>query len=240
MPRKPHQLSITTLQTNLPVQPQELEAVKKALSAWLKLKGFAQHGYIHNHKNEEDPAFETQSYPLIQLRCKEEGLLLWGMKEGAEVLQQIMMTEMLRGFQYRGTQCRILPKHTGITQQAIVWATGRKMQQYELNYFVALNPANFTAWQQLPDATQRMRRLEELLINNMAMFCKAAGFVLDKTKLKLHIDWLWHTHWVAIKEYSVLAFTLTYHCNLLLPDGIALGRQTKLGYGWQAVLRSAE
>lgn len=240
MPRRPHTITITTVQTNLPVQHSELEAVKKALSTWLKQKGFIQHGYLHNHQNEEDPTFETQSYPLVQLRCPDGKLMLWGMGEGATALQQMMLTEMLRGFQYCGTQCRVLPQHTGTTEQPIQWLTGKKMQEYELNYFVALKPTNYKSWQQLPGAGQRMVRLQELLVNNIAMYCKAAGFVLDKEKLKLTIDWIWHTRWVQIKGYKVLAFTLTYSSNLLLPDGLALGRQTKLGYGWQTIRNSEE
>jgi len=240
MPAKPHPVTITTIQTNLPVQHCELEAVKKALSSWLKLKGFTQHGYIHNHKNEEDPAYETQSYPLVQLRCKENCLQLWGMNEGAAVLQQMMLAEMLRGFQYKGVQCRVLPPHTGTAQQGIAWIPGKRRQAYELNYFIALKPSNFKAWQELPGITEKVRRLEQLLANNIAMYCKAAGFVLDKQKLQLQVDWLWHTRWATIKEYKVLAFTFTYSSNLLLPDGIALGRQTKLGYGWQAVLRQRQ
>jgi hypothetical protein len=229
-----HSLSLTTLQTNIPVLHHDLEAVKKALGSWLKQKGFAQHGHIHNHETEEDPNYKKQEYPLIQLRCPQGKLMLWGMNAGAEILQQIMLQEMLRGFQFRGTQCRIIPAQTGTEKAAIGFLPGKEMRWYSLNYFVALNPPNAKAWQALP-APQKMDRLEELLKNNIAMFCKAAGYVLDKEKLKADINWVWKTEWVKIKEYPVMGFTLDYHSNLLLPDGIALGRQTKLGYGWQTI-----
>ena len=241
MPPTPH--TITTLQTNIPVQHNELEAVKKALGVWLeKEKKCSYHNWIHNHKTGDTPEYEEQNYPLVQLRRPNGRLMLWGMGKGSDVLKELMLTEMFRGFQYRGTQFRILPGETKTETYRLTYTKGKKKQRYELNYFVAFNPKNFNEWKLLPDIAKRMERLQELIINNLAMFCKAADFVLDKEKLNLHIEWLWLSKWVIItgkdkegeeKKYEVLAFTLTHECNLQLPDGIALGRQTKLGYGWQ-------
>lgn len=228
-----HPITITTIQTTIPVRHKDLEGIKKAIGTWLKKKGFAEHGYIHNHETEEDPGFKKQGYPLIQFRCPQGRLMLWGMNEGAEILQKIMLQEMLRGFQWRGHACRIIPAGTGTEKKEIGFLSGRQTKQYSLNYFIALNPANAKSWQGLPAATKRMERIGELLINNIAMFCKAAGFALDKEKTKADIYWIWKSDWVKIKDYDVIAFTLSYESNLLLPDGIALGRQTKLGYGWQ-------
>ncbi|SFP83029.1 CRISPR-associated endonuclease Cas6 [Parafilimonas terrae] len=228
-----HPLSITTIQTNIHLQHQDLEAVKKALGTWLKKKGFAEHGFIHNHETEEDPEFKKQEYPLIQLRLPKDKLMLWGMNKGADILQKIMMHEMLRGFQFRGTQCRIIPAGTGTVINELGFLNGNEQNKYSLNYFAALNPANAKAWQALPNAAKRIERLEELLKNNIAMFCKAAGFKLDKEKLNASIYWVWHSQWVKIKEHNVIGFTLDYTSNLQMPDGIALGRQTRLGYGWQ-------
>ncbi len=235
-----HPVTITTIQTNIPAPPSELEPIKKALSSWLKQKGFRQHGYFHNHENEEDPSFKKNEYPLIQLRSPNGLLMLWGMQEGASVLQQMMLTEMLRGFQYRGTSCHVIPEQTSVQQHQLGFKDNNELNFYELNYFVALTAPNFKSWQQLPDAAKRMERLQELLVNNITMFCKAAGFALDKEKLLASIYWLWHSRWVMIKEYKVLAFTLSYHSNLIMPDGIALGRQTRLGYGWQTTRNGFE
>lgn len=227
-----HPLTLTTIYTTIPAEHHQLEAAKKALGTWLKQKGFAQHGFIHNHETEEDPNYKKQDYPLIQLRCPKHKLMLWGMNEGAQILQNIMMQEKLRGFEWNGKPFSVDAKQTGTQTVTLKFLPGTNVQLYSLNYFVALNPPNATAWQQLT-AAKKMERLEELLKNNIAMFCKAAGFELDKEKLTATINWVWHTEWVKIKEHHVLGFTLDYHSNLLLPDGIALGRQTKLGYGWQ-------
>lgn len=227
-----HPLIITTLQTNIPIEHADLETVKKAIGVWLKQKGFKQHGFIHNHENEEDPDYTPQSYPLVQLRCTEGKLALWGMNEGAEVLQQIMLKEMLRGFQFRGTQCRIVPAKTGTEKYALQFLPGKKTRHYELNYFIAFKPENYKAWQKM-DAPAKMQRLQDVLLNNITMFCKAAGWLVDKNKLLASIYWVWHTRWVKFKTHKLLAFTLNYSSNLQLPDGIALGRQTKLGFGWQ-------
>lgn len=228
-----HPITITTLQTNIPVDHTDLEAVKKALGTWLKQKGFGEHGHIHNHETDEDPEYKRQEYPLVQLRCPQGKLMLWGMGAGAQILQKIMMQEMLRGFQFRGTQCRIIPAQTGTTTEELGFLPGKKNNNYSLNYFVALNPQNATAWKALPTAVKRLERVEELLKNNITMYCKAAGFVLDKEKLQAPIYWIWKSDWVKIKDNNVIAFTLNYKSNLQMPDGIALGRQTKLGYGWQ-------
>ena len=93
-----HPVIITTIQTNIAVTPNELEAVKKALSTWLKKKGFAQHGYFHNHENEDDPDFQPNEYPLIQFRCPKGLLLLWGMQQGAQALQQMMLPKGSEAF----------------------------------------------------------------------------------------------------------------------------------------------
>ncbi|MEP7372572.1 MAG: CRISPR-associated endonuclease Cas6 [Chitinophagaceae bacterium] len=228
-----HPITITTLQTNIPIQHSDLEAVKKAIGVWLKQKDFKEHGHIHNHETDEDPGFKKQDYPLIQLRCQQDRLMLWGMNNGAEVLQKIMLREMFRGFQFQGTQCRIIPARTDTLNHELGFMNGKELKRYSLNYFVALNPANAKAWQELPTASRRIERIEELLKNNIAMFCKAAGFVLDKEKLVANIYWIWKTNWVKIKDFKVASFTLDYDSNLEMPDGIALGRQTKLGYGWQ-------
>lgn len=228
-----HSITITTIQTNIPARHKDLEGIKKAIGTWLKKKGFAEHGYIHNHEKEEDPNFKKQDYPLIQLRCPQGRLMLWGMNDGAAILQKIMLQEMLRGFQWRGQQCRIIPAGTNTEKKEMGLLADKKRKKYSLNYFIALNPENAKRWHALPDAAKRMERIGELLINNIAMFCKAAGFALDKEKTKADIYWIWKSDWVKIKEHDVIAFTLSYESNLLLPDGIAVGRQTKLGYGWQ-------
>lgn len=236
MPAKPHTVTITTLQTTLPVEHAELEAVKVALGTWLKNeKHCRHHTWLHNHASDDNPDYKEQDYPLIQLRCPHGRLLLWGMGQGSDILKELMLTEMFRGFQYKGRRFSIEAAQTGTQDYKLSWAKAKTTQGYELNYFVAFRPDNYKAWQALPDAAQRMQRLQELIVNNITMFCKAVGFVLDKKKLRLSIGWVWHTRWVAIKEHKVLAFTLTYECNLTLPDGIALGRQTRLGYGWQTV-----
>mgnify|MGYP000959795319 CR=1 FL=1 len=153
-------LPITTILTTIPIQPAELEAVKKALGTWLKQKGFAEHGYIHNHETEEDPAYKKQPYPLAQLRCPQGRLMLWGMGTGAQILQKIMLHEMLRGFQFRGTQCRIHTAGTGTENFEIKYLPARQTMLYELNYFIALKPENFKSSQELPTAQQRMLRLQ--------------------------------------------------------------------------------
>ena len=234
-----HSITIATIQSTIPVPHKELDAVKKALGTWLKQKGFAQHGFVHNHETEEDPNYKKQDYPLVQLRSPQGRLMLWGMNQGASVLRDIMMKELLKGFVYNNYKFATLPGKTGVETVTIDWLTEGKLYHYSINYFVALNPPNATAWQQLT-AARKMERLEELLKNNLAMFCKAAGSVLDKQKLVTEINWVWNTEWVKIKEHKVLGFTLDYRSNLLLPDGIALGRQTKLGYGWQTIRNDNE
>lgn len=227
-------ITTTTLQTTIPIKPEELEAVKKALAAWLKQHDFVQHGYIHNHENDDDPGFEKQDYPLIQFRCKNKQLLLWGMQQGAAVLQQIMLQQLLLHFQFKGSRFAIVRPATETSMHEMGIAEDAETHWlYELNYFIAFTPENFKHWQQLPTAALRMERLQELLINNITMFCKAVGYGIDKTLIKADIYWVWHTRWVLIKGHKVLAFTLSYSSNVLLPDGIALGRQTRLGYGWQ-------
>lgn len=234
-----HPTTTITLQTSIPVEHNDLESVKKALAAWLKLKGFPQHAYLHNHEHEGDPDFTKQTYPLLQLRCVNNTLQLWGMQDGAQILQQLMMTEMLRGFQYKGAQFRINANETKVQQNSVGLASDT-LYEYELNYFIAFTPGNFKSWQQLPTAAQRMQRLEELLVNNITMFCKAAGYSVDKSRVRVQIYWVWHTRWALIKGHKVLAFTLSYSSNVLMPDGIALGRQTRLGYGWQTLRNPAE
>lgn len=238
-----HTITITTIQTTIPASHEDLWGPKKAVGTWLKKKGFTQHGYVHNHETDEDPSYIRQKYPLIQLRCPKGRFMLWGMNEGAEILQKIMLQEMLRGFQWKGHQCYIMPKGTSTEKKEIGFLPGKELKWYSLNYFIALNPENAEHWQKQLSAARKMERIRELIINNMAMFFTAAGSTLDKKKTKTEIYWIWKSSWETLKikdirtakieEYKVIACTLDYFSNLLLPDGIAIGRQTKLGFGWQ-------
>lgn len=186
---------------------------------------------FHNHRPEGDGVQHRPA--LIQYRSSKGCAVLWGMNAGADAL----------GHWYAGAPERLcvdgrersLERAELRRSRHALRMTGDRWRYYRLHDYLALNPANYRSWLDERRLIGRAALLENALTAHLLAFCQAAGWWLP-ARLEAELVELHRYQKVAYHGAELLAFELTYRCNLDLPEGIALGKAVSHGFGvqWKA------
>jgi hypothetical protein len=107
--------------------------------------------------------------------------------------------------------------------------------KYKLNRWVALNQKNFDLWKACNGIRERIDLLEKILGANLISFCKGMGYRLTE-HINVQIEEILHQDKVQLHGNNLLAFTIIYSTNFLLPNDIGIGKGVALGFGNQRPL----
>jgi hypothetical protein len=182
---------------------------------------------FHNHQPEDDAYHHRPA--LIQYRVKGGCAALWGMNQGVEALQQWYADApdkiSIAGQYFPAVQTSILrEKHRlQITPE---------YHYYRIHDYLALNPENYQKWLNEPRFIARAEILQGALTGHLLAFCQAADWWLSD-HLKVDLVEIHKYKKTRYHDTNLLAFEITYRCNLLLPDEIALGKAVSHGFGVQ-------
>jgi len=186
---------------------------------------------FHNHQAEGNGTLYRPA--LIQYRCAQGCAVLWGMNEGVDALLR---------WHAEAPESITLDGRTGKldTLESKRSRTPLEMSEdwhyYHISDYLALNADNFKKWVAEPRLIGRFELLEKALAAHLLAFCKAAGWWLPE-RLKVEMVEIHQHKKTYYHQIPLVAFGLTYRCNLKLPDGIALGKATSHGFGVQRAAR---
>lgn len=186
---------------------------------------------FHNHA----PDGADQHRPaLIQYRAVQGRACLWGMAAGAQALERWWLSapDALR---FGG---RAYPLHAAEVRRETALLGHTQPGQwtyYRLHDYLALNADNYRRWLDTPRLVFRAELLETALAGHLLGFCQNAGWWLDE-RLEVQVVDVHRRRKTRYHGVELMAFELTYRCNLLLPDGIALGKAVSHGFGVQGLL----
>lgn len=223
-------LSITF---DLRIRPQQIYDFRGAI---IHLTG-GENGLFHNREVLADGSVgkPLERYPKIQYRIIDGKATLWGLDEGAAALKQLS-EQQLEEFEMFGVQTplRIIHQIEDYHFQPGISAPAT----YRIRHFIPLNDVKDKEWNALDTYTEKIKMLEQILLNELVLFSYAVQWELSE-KLQVQIKDILHQSTARYKTregkqtiYKYFkSFDIVFRVNALLPDGISLGRHKAYGYG---------
>lgn len=208
---------------NIPLRPRSIPHFRGGV---IESAGQA-NDLFHNHA----PDGANQHRPaLIQYRVAQGSACLWGMGEGALALERWWLSApdalTFGGRTYPMQAAEVRRENTQLAM------TGEKWKYYRLHDYLPLNAENYRLWLDNPRLIKRVELLEGALTGNLLGFCQAAGWRLPE-RLEVQVVDIHKRQKTRFHGVELMAFEITYRCNLLLPEGIALGKAVSHGFGVQ-------
>lgn len=182
---------------------------------------------FHNHANEGNATLHRPA--LIQYRCMGDKAVLWGMNEGADALSY-WITQAPERIRMDGSLVSLYPVEMRRTNLELSYT--HDYHYYRIKDYLVLNPENYQEWLNERRFIARAEIIQSALTGHLLAFCQAANWWLPE---RLEVD-LVEIHKYKRTRYhntNLLAFEITYRCNLQLPDEIALGKAVSHGFGVQ-------
>lgn len=190
--------------------------------AFIKKMGEGVNPLLHNHVGDG----LRYSYPLIQYKIWEDRPTIIGIGEGSDLLTDLLPTtcKLMIGKQEREFKL----EHIKVESYEPEISEIAKM--YEITKFMPLNKNNKEEFESLPALTDRISFLENIINANILAFFKGIGFHChDEIYSAISsIDKSYHLYY---KNVKFLGLNLCIITNVLLPDGIGLGKSTSVGFG---------
>jgi hypothetical protein len=212
-------IQILTLIFDLPIKFGEIKLFRGAVIAALASDNLL----FHNHIDDS----LRYSYPLIQYKRIGGNAAIICIGEGTEVIgnffdsqvQRIMLGEReveLKLKDVIGGEFNLTPTLLPHT--------------YILKGWLPLNGENYNTYKGLTGVVERVQMLERILVGNILSMGKGLGHRWDDTISCKIVDII-RTHPVRNKGIVLLGFDIVWQCNLKLPIGIGLGKNSSIGSG---------
>jgi hypothetical protein len=179
---------------------------------------------FHNH---EEVSGENQNrYPLIQYRSVRGQLEIWGYDVGADALRLVLK------------HADTIPTRDGDVELRCIEMKEDKyalnesplMLEYRMYHWVPMHPGKYKRWITNDQFSFRLQLIDSILRGNLRTMLEAFGHE-DTRWVQSYISNITEQKWVKRYGQNELAFNITFRCNVHLPDGIAIGRGTSIGFG---------
>lgn len=214
---------------DLPLIHAELPAFRGAMAA---LAGHQQ-DVFHNHSSEEDAGYHHR-YPLIQYRVHEGHAAVLGINAGAEALDALHRARAWEQFQLNGRR-----RPLQVVQSTRDHGTGIQLlppgvvATYRAYHYLPFSPDKYHAYKAQPSLVHKVQMLERMLTNHLVSFGHGVGQPLPPEQpLQLVLQDIDRVKKVTAMRHTAMAFDLVFSLNATLPEGIAIGRKTSIGFGF--------
>jgi hypothetical protein len=115
---------------------------------------------------------------------------------------------------------------------AVTRSFSRRLVRYELCApWIALNQDNHARYRTL-DRAARRDMLDRILVGNLLTMSQAFGWFFERDEIVYAAFEPTGEIPSTVKGVSLIGFTGTFVTNLVLPDGLAIGRSVSHGFGW--------
>ncbi len=211
---------------NIDITTIRFPSIKLETRAAHKLRGFFGNQYreiqeLHNHL---DDGTVSQRYPVVQYKVLDNVPTLVGLGVGSGIL-----TKLINRIEFINIDDRVLPiTNREISTRSVSIGVGVKLQRYRFdNMWMALNTRNFDRYMSA-DLQGQIEILRSILIGNMLVFLGAFNEIADREILAVpELE----TSKTRFKGLNMLGFKGHFQTNVLLPDGIGLGKSVSRGFG---------
>ncbi len=210
-----------------------------------KLRGyfgalFREHSpLLHNHL-EADGTDDSEpgegavkfryAYPLVQYKVLDRMPTLVGLGEGAMLLTQLflLMRELVIEQEGEAEHYPVLSKHIRHEQAPLGLIDDLIMYRFE-TLWMALNQTNYRDYRGYSEAEQQAQ-LKRVLTSQLLALFREFGLWLEpheRILVRLSVE----EHTTQFKNQTMVAFSGQFTANVLLPNGIGLGKAVSRGFG---------
>lgn len=177
----------------------------------------------HNHRG----TGYNYTYPLVQYKRLSRHAAVVGINEGAEMLAHLMKEGDSFDVQLGNRPATMTV--ISVRNDSFTLSCGAE-HIYSIDRWIPLNEANYATFLHTPDVMERMEMLEGILIGNILSFAKSMGVFFDK-QIKCRILQLEEKETTTYKNVKLMTFSVTFACNVGLPEYIGLGKSVSKGSG---------
>src|SRR5690606_11604768 len=183
------------------------------------------HILFHHHQGDQAVLYK---YPLIQYKSIKNKPCIVCMDQGAEELYRLMNQPNLN-IQLQEKKMALVVDEVQMKRFELKFSTQK--QHYRITNWLALNEQNFNSDKNLPSELDQVAHLERILIGNILAFAKGVDWQIEE-QIKLEILEISQQRIIRFKGKPLVAFDLTFSCNVILPNYIGLGKSASHGYGF--------
>lgn len=203
-----------------------------------KLRGyfgdlFREHSpLLHNHlESDQDdepdaPRRYRYAYPLVQYKVLDRVPTLVGLGDGAGLLTQLFL--QMRELNIDGEVYPVLSKHIRHEQVALGMADDLIEYRFD-TLWMALNQDNYRDYRRYSEAEQQAQLKRVLTSQVLATFREFKLWLEphERIMVRLSVD----ERTTQFKNQTMVAFTGSFLANVVLPDGMGLGKAVSRGFG---------
>jgi len=209
---------------DLQLAPNQLSAFRGSIAAWAGLE----HDAFHNHAAGTKLHYR---YPKIQYKLVDGYPCIIGINEGVEPLTRQL-------FEAKEYVITLNGKYVSVQNFSIEHTNAElqltdSMQTYYLNLWLPLNKVYHEKWKATTRLADKALLLENRLAAHLLSFAKGINWRLPDKSLNVALLNIYKEQPVRLHNEKLLAFSVRYQCNLLLPDHIGIGRRSSIGFGIQ-------
>lgn len=181
----------------------------------------------HNHDPQTGKTINQ--YPLIQYRSYEDKAGIFGIEEGAKILDQDIAGGMSAFIS------RTDGKLTNITKMMYPFylSNGQKLYDYELVNYAPFHSEAYKDWKTMGLANQVLDLEKRIRGSLLLQFCRALQWRLDEplTVEILSKENSYKLERVDKADLFYMTHNLVFRANMHLPERMAIGNNVAYGYG---------
>ena len=237
-------MHITTISLNLPLKEKDIPLFKQAI---LSIDGISQEWYNNKKITKSNKETNLHRYPPIQFRVLDGYATFWAINDGAKRLEADLKKKKLLTFFWEGREKTFqVFRHFTNASETACYTSPKKFVRYRLSNYLPLSSLaggskTRSTWEEYTNTAtmlDKIKIIERVIVSHLVLFSYAAGWKLEASqKLKARLIDItgiadgYYKKYDKEKEKRYLKLDLVIELNALLPDGIALGNLTSLGYG---------
>ena len=166
------------------------------------------------------------AYPLVQYKVLDRVPTLVGLGQGAELLTHLFL--QMRELDIDGVVFPVLSKHIRHEQVPLGMADDLIEYRFE-TLWMALNQANYRDYR-FYSATDQVAQLKRVLTSQVLATFREFNLWLaphERIMVRLSVE----ERTTQFKNQTMVAFTGGFLANVVLPDGMGLGKAVSRGFG---------
>jgi len=105
-----------------------------------------------------------------------------------------------------------------------------KTFRYHIRNWIGLRDDSYVVYTRLDGVVEKLYHLEKVLQNQLVFLLEQLGCTPDRPVV-VKIQQVKDERWVSFKKIKVLAFSLEFTANVMVPDYVGLGKGVSVGWG---------
>ena len=166
------------------------------------------------------------AYPLVQYKVLDRVPTLVGLGEGAGLLAQLFL--QMRELDIDGTYFPVLSKHIRHEQTPVGIVDDLIEYRFE-TLWMALNQANYRDYRHYTETEQHAQLKRVLTSQLLAVFREFSVWLQSHERIMVRLSVQERT--TQFKNQTMVAFTGSFLANVVLPNGLGLGKAVSRGFG---------